>query len=256
MLNSCKNCSNTFEGEHCNACGQNLISRFTGQYLWKGLQRDMLEVDNGLLLTFKSLWINPGKMVLQYINGTTKRYYSPLKYLIFWTAVYLVVESLVNVHNQVSIPELILKNSPPFSSQALLDFLAATDQFMKLNTNFYFLGLIPFLSLATFWFYQNMPYNLTEIVILFTFFCGQVSSFIIAFVFLAPAIEIFKNYPMAVIFGMMVPYSYLFFKMQKQFFGLDWGTTFLRGLGSLSVGTLMYWVVLFVLFNVIKYFGA
>src|SRR5690349_6476738 len=97
---TCKTCGNIFKGQYCNACGQKEIKRFTGSFLWQAFHKDVFEIDNGLWLTYGELWLRPGKMVLSYIHGATKKYYSPLKYLIFWTALYLIIQPFVTKSDQ------------------------------------------------------------------------------------------------------------------------------------------------------------
>ena len=125
---TCKNCNTIFHGQYCNVCGQKLINRFTLSFLWQGFHKDIFEVDNGLLLTYRDMWVRPGTMVLEYISGATKKYYSPLKYLIFWTALYLIIQPFIAKEDidrmeEHSITSLMLNSHSPFSRDSLL-FLA------------------------------------------------------------------------------------------------------------------------------------
>ncbi len=77
----CVNCGNLFHGDFCNKCGQKITPRFTAIYLWQKLREDLIGIESGFLHTFKELWMDPEKMISNYIHGATIQYYSPLKYM-------------------------------------------------------------------------------------------------------------------------------------------------------------------------------
>ena len=130
----CKNCKQTFQGEYCSSCGQRSFKRFSISYLWHGLRDDLFEIEGGLLLTFRELWTHPGTMVLNYINGATKKYYSPLKYLIFWTAIYLIIVPFTATSDSnFSIENVISNSNPIFSTGTLTDFYYVWVYLMKLK---------------------------------------------------------------------------------------------------------------------------
>lgn len=83
---SCKSCRAILYGEYCSVCGQKVQPRFTFRYLWNLLHQDLLDVDHGLWHTVKDLTLRPGITIRKYLNGETKNYYSPVKYLIVVTA--------------------------------------------------------------------------------------------------------------------------------------------------------------------------
>ena len=251
----CENCGHIFQGEFCNKCGQQVFKRFSGLYLWHGLREDLFEIESGLLLTFKELWTHPGIMVLNYINGKTKRYYSPLKYLIFWTAAYLIlIPFTTRSESRSSIIDLMINSHSPFSRESLDDFISFWVQLMKMQTNIYFLGLIPFLSVINYSFHQANKFNLIEILILHTYFCGQFAFVIIIFTSLTPLFISFEIAGFKIMdLLLQLPYWYLFIRMQKEFFSETWNKAILKGIVILIVGTATYLFFLFLLFNGMKY---
>ncbi len=44
-------------------------------------------LEKGLFYTAKQLFVNPGKLINEYLNGKTKYYYNPLKYLLMVTGI-------------------------------------------------------------------------------------------------------------------------------------------------------------------------
>jgi hypothetical protein len=81
----------------------------------------LLDVDRGLLLTFKELWVHPGVMILNYIQGKSKQYYSPLKYLLFWSALDLLVVAFKYDVPWNFLKGLIANSNAPFSAKSFDD---------------------------------------------------------------------------------------------------------------------------------------
>jgi hypothetical protein len=251
----CKNCRQTFQGEYCSSCGQKSFKRFSISYLWHGLRDDLFEIDGGLLLTFRELWTHPGTMVLNYINGATRKYYSPLKYLIFWTAIYLIIVPFTATSDSNFPIESVISNSNPiFSISSLTDFVYVWGYLMKIKTNIYLMGLIPFLTSTNYLFHKESRFNYTEILILHTYFCGQFAFVAIVMTLLSTQIDSltiggFRLSDLLI----QVPYWYMFLKMQKEFFGKTWTISIFKGIIVLLIGTLLYLVVLYLIFNGFKY---
>jgi hypothetical protein len=249
----CVSCGNLFHGEFCNTCGQKVIQRFTGIYLWQRLREDVIGIESGLFYTFRELWVNPGKMILNYVRGATKPYYSPLKYLILWTAVYLISLAFISKTEQHPefLQELIFNSTRPFSFESLTEGKLFIGWFMQHQTNFYLIGIIPFLSLSGYIFFRSKKFNLTEIAIFYTYFCGQFAfcALIANLLNLVPA---WKETELSTLI-IFVLYVYLFFRMQTQFFSERLGISILKGIGILSCGIVMYWSFLFASLNGIKF---
>lgn len=255
MSNICKNCDSTFQGEFCNSCGQRVMPRFTGSFLWQGLHKDLFEVDKGLLLTLKELWANPGKMVLAYVNGRTKSYYSPLKYLIFWTAIYFIIQPLVNKEDNgfLSLSNLLLNAHHPFSRESLEDFVQGSFQFMTMNVDLFFIGLIPFVSTTSYFLHPSSNFNFTENIILFTYFSGQVVFIVVIMIVLTPQVNAIKEFSFWVLIPPIIIQYYILIKMIKQFFNQSWGSAIWRGLVGYYSGMILYFGAQFLVFNLVKY---
>jgi hypothetical protein len=250
---TCANCGNLFHGDYCNACGQKMIGRFTGAYIWQTLREDIIGLESGLLHTFKELWLRPGLMITSYINGATKQYYSPLKYLILWTAAYLLVLAVLNQPdlNPNLLQELLSHSNQVFSLESFSDFVVFLEWFMKQNTNFYLLGIIPFLAMSGLIFFQKKNFNLTELIIFYTYFCGQFAFCAV----ISSLVSIIPNFnkPVFSTALIFIFYFFLFFRMQKQFTKESWIISIPKGIGVFSLGTTMYWLFVFLVFNLLKY---
>ena len=93
----CKNCGNEFNGNFCNQCGQKAsVKRLTYRSLADNLLQGFLHVDKGFFYTIRMLIVNPGKVVLDFINCKRASYFQPFPLLIILATIYGLFESIVN----------------------------------------------------------------------------------------------------------------------------------------------------------------
>src|SRR5688572_509725 len=104
LTHECKGCGAMINGNYCSLCGQKVIDRFSLRYLWSLLHADLLEVDRGWWLTFKDLTLRPGPTIESYLNGNTKRYFSPIKYLLLISALFYLLITIEQTFNSTSYP--------------------------------------------------------------------------------------------------------------------------------------------------------
>jgi hypothetical protein len=247
----CKNCDRHFSGDYCSHCGQKVIGRFTTVFILRLIIDDLFEVNRGLLYTLKELWINPGYTALNYINGQTQRYYGPLKYLIFWTALILILTSFFNDFNTSEpVGSLLFNMHAPFSRESVDDFFTFLMHVFVPYINFVYMGLVPFLALTGYVIYFNRKYNFTEFIILYLYLCGQISFLLVIALLVLPLI----GEQGAVIFTVLtiIPVFYLLIKMHKQIFNQNWFLTIVKSLAVFYVGEFLYSTFAFMVVNLIK----
>jgi hypothetical protein len=249
----CRNCSSPFTDRFCNHCGQEEFKRINYKHLWQAIKSDIFDVENGLLLTFKELWTKPGILVHNYINGIRIKYYSPLKYLIFWTALYLLIIPFTTAgETDHPLPDLVFNTHEVFSINGLRDFGLLWYKLMTKLTNIYFITVIPFLAGANLFIHRKKKFNFTEILVSQTFFCGQFASVAIV----ATLLSKYFNPP---VFGIrftdifiQIPYFYLFIKMQKQLFTLRWMEAIRASIVTVFLGTFTYLLLAFLIYAIVK----
>ncbi len=77
----CPNCTTQFRGNYCPNCGQDAhlatptVARFVHEFVEK-----YFGVEGGLLLTLRQLFLHPGAMTVDYVEGRRRRYVSPLRF--------------------------------------------------------------------------------------------------------------------------------------------------------------------------------
>lgn len=102
---ACTNCGKQTEGNYCSDCGQKKFSRnqFEFRKFAKDILADFFDLDSEIVTTVKTLFLNPGKLTTDYLNGKQKSYIGPVKlYLTIITINFLVYSymedySLVNI---------------------------------------------------------------------------------------------------------------------------------------------------------------
>lgn len=81
---TCQNCGSFVEKNYCPNCGQeNSESRHSFHHLFTHFVSDFLHYDSSFWRTTKTLFISPGKISAEYMNGKRKSYVNPFSYYIF-----------------------------------------------------------------------------------------------------------------------------------------------------------------------------
>ena len=81
--NDCLNCDTPLTADFCGHCGQEKAERISFSLLLKIMQRGIIEFKSPLLVTFFGLFINPGKVYREYLDGKRTTYFNPIRYS-FW----------------------------------------------------------------------------------------------------------------------------------------------------------------------------
>lgn len=93
---ACLNCGSSTVEEYCAHCGQPYRGgrRLTIRGLLAEFGHKFLNLERGLLRTARDLTIRPGLMMRDYVTGKRKTYVNPFAYLVFGTALNLIVYRL------------------------------------------------------------------------------------------------------------------------------------------------------------------
>lgn len=191
----CKNCGNNFQGDFCNSCGQkNIKNRFTIKEIVNETIGVFTNYDSGLKVTIKEMFLDPFKLINNYLNGKRIVYYNPFKLLIL----------------VVFIKGFIIKS------------VIKLDEFKQfVNDDFYvfyqiILYLITF-SLFSFIFFRKQSYNFPEHIVINVFYHATIGLVFI----LIKSLEFlfnFKNNIFISVFimtGEIVFFLYYYYKIFK-----------------------------------------
>jgi hypothetical protein len=92
----CYNCDSPAEGNYCSKCGQRTnVHKVTFRETFQDFWDFIFSVNAPFFKTVKGLFINPGKVLREYLAGRRKSYYKPVAFFLVMTVVYLLIRSLI-----------------------------------------------------------------------------------------------------------------------------------------------------------------
>jgi|GEM_PF-2086057 len=102
---TCTNCGENAGRNYCSHCGQQKFSR--EQFKFKNFFKDMLteffDVDSSILITLRTLILNPGKLTTDYLEGKQKMYIGPVKLYITIIAINFLVYTFWDNYSLVDV---------------------------------------------------------------------------------------------------------------------------------------------------------
>jgi hypothetical protein len=172
----CKNCGSTQINNYCCNCGQKVYTkRFTIKSFFFVIL-NTLSLERGFFYTAKMLFTHPGKVVNEYINGKTRLYYNPLKYIIIIAGIYAFLTIYLNILDaNIESNEYFQKNVDSLqNSEELLQMQEKWMDIFKQYINLIPLLLVPFTSLVSKWFYRSKKLFYGEHLVINCFIFAQI----------------------------------------------------------------------------------
>lgn len=170
----CKNCGAALHGNYCCACGQKVITeRITIRHIFNELFNIITNVDRGFLYTIKMLFVAPGKMIRNYLNGQTQRYYHPMRYLIFMIAISVAVTLSLGVFDRQQSEIQSIVNGP--QNEKAIAVQQQINEEVKKYLNLIPLLMIPLLAFFSRSFFGKKHWNYAENLVLHAFIQGQLA---------------------------------------------------------------------------------
>lgn len=158
----CKNCKSTFQGSYCSKCGQKVIhDRYTIKHLFN-LTLDSFNLEKGLIYTVKMLFTNPGKVINDYLEGRSKDFYNPLKYLILIVSVNVVLMLWFGIfETNIENTNKLIGEDP--EGNELQKIVAG---YVRTYLNIFALVILPFYSLVSKWVFKKFKLYYAEHLII------------------------------------------------------------------------------------------
>lgn len=98
MNTTCKNCSNEFNGNYCNNCGQSAkVHRIDVYFLMEDIEHGILHYDKGIGYSLRRLFDKPGEEIRNYISGKRVGHFRPLSLAIILATVYALIYHLADI---------------------------------------------------------------------------------------------------------------------------------------------------------------
>lgn len=201
-LVQCKNCHTEFSGTFCSDCGQKHISeRITVRRIFSELFASLTNLEKGFWYTFKMLFINPGEVVRQFIQGNTVRFYSPLRYMLLWITISVGISLFSGLYDQqqAAVKEMAGYSLKPEVAEKQREVQQQIQNEIRKYLTFMPLLILPFMGLASYWVFRRRGQNYAEHLVLNAFAYGQTTAIGIPVMLLI------------LVFPVLLPY--LFFKI-------------------------------------------
>lgn len=240
---TCKNCTNRFDGNFCNLCGQSAHTHaINSQFIVHEIQHGLVHVDRGFFYTIRELFTRPGHTIRDYIDGKRVNHFKPLAFLLIISTLYAFLSHLLNDRTYIesamlgfkSVPDA--KNAPtPYPA---VDWILAHYAYTSLL-------IIPLSALASYIAFIKARRNYFQHLVLNAFQWGQVAVFHIGYLFFTYIVN--RNSPSYVLDYIEITIGFLLtYWTYYQFFdSLSGGRKFL-----LTVATYLLFLLLIAVFIV------
>lgn len=182
MVTTCKNCTQQFEGDFCNNCGQkSKIKPINFSYVLEEIRTGVFQFDKGLFFTIKELFIRPGHTIREYLQGKRVNHFKPIAFLLLLATLYAVTQYFLDIKqdSSESLDTFTKYNSQDqtfagINLKGKLNGFIKYNQWLKDNYAYNKLLLIPVFSLASYISFLRIKYNYFEHLILGTLVGGQI----------------------------------------------------------------------------------
>ena len=181
---TCKNCGNTVLEDFCPKCGQKaVIYRYTVKHIILDFFHVFTHVNSGILYLIKELFLHPGTVIKEYIEGKRKKYFNPFQYLV------LSIAAVVFVTVKLDLGSLIMGNMQLQGSD-ITEFQIQFTEFLYRYFNIFQFATIPVASIYSYLFFRKSGFNYAENLVLNTFLSAQRH---LTFLMFAPILYVFKD---------------------------------------------------------------
>lgn len=111
-LNNCLNCGNKIDdSKFCPNCGQiNTGKRLSIKQVSKDVFGDYFSIDSKLFRSILSLFLKPGFLTMEYLQGRRNKYILPFRLYIFVTLLFFTIVALFVNLNQINIVQFEYDN--------------------------------------------------------------------------------------------------------------------------------------------------
>ncbi len=227
---NCKNCHTDLSTKlnYCPDCGAKIIkNRLTIKNIWSDIVEQFFNVDNTLFKTFLHLFTKPETVIIEFINGTRKKYLNIIQYF----AIGLTLAGI-----QVFLMNTFFKDSMEFDLQFLKSLETPESQKNNPLKDFNFEAVnnyqsiiyvlsVPVSAVSTwlaYWVSNIRRYNFTEHVVINLYYSAQVIiiTAVLSILFLCFGF----NYLLISGYISILTYGYLFYVLKRVFAMTFWNT--------------------------------
>jgi hypothetical protein len=180
-MNTCKNCSTSFETKYCPNCGVSVkVKRIDRTFVLHELEHGVLHFEKGFLYTTRELFLRPGHATRAFLEGNRLRHFKPIGYVIICSVIYSFINHRFG-------PKIVLTKPDNYVARI----------FMWIFEHYNYSNLIEiiFIALTLTWFFKKKGYNYFEYFVMLSYLTGFMMLFGGLFIMLSYATgsEIFNS---------------------------------------------------------------
>jgi hypothetical protein len=238
----CKNCGETLHGEYCSACGQKLITqRLTLRHIFSELFNIITNVDRGFLHTAKMLLVAPGEMIRNYLQGQTRRYYPPLRYVVLLVAISVAINLWFGVFDQQQSEISSMMGEQPKVNEEVQRVQQQFNEGLKKYLNVIPLVLIPIISLFSYLFFRKKGWNYAEHLVLNAYLQGQLA--LIGLPFIITGVAVSMHFAVQAMYAILIIGIFYAAYVYKNFFRVNMLQAFLKYLFTFLITYFIFMLV-------------
>ncbi|WP_417429110.1 DUF3667 domain-containing protein [Halpernia sp.] len=228
----CKNCDQhlLLNQKYCHNCGQETNThRINFHFLIHEIQHSIFHVDGGIFYTLKELFIRPGFMIRDYLEGKRIRHFKPVLLLIILGTISS-LSYILNPRekNNKEIINIVGQNEIDFIDlKALSQYLKTIADWFSEHVAFSILFLIPAIAFGFYLGFKKYEINYPEWLVSITY----LASFAMAVDFLFMIIESIFHYDISFIFSLII-FGFILWAMLQFFSGKSIKSIILRTIWS------------------------
>ena len=246
-MNPCKNCGYPLKDQFCSHCGQKAkVERITFTYICHEIFHFFTHIESGFLFTSRNMIVEPGRTVVNFLDGKRKIYQPPVSYFLIWVAIFLLfLFGLEKVYGENTVIDYKEYFGP-----------ATTTKFAISHLSFVLMVIIPVQAFYLYVLVTRNKYNYFETMVASIYSIGTIILFQFVFAVLALlihlvsglTIDIFISDSFKLIYMSWFTYNFVkLFPIKLKFFR---GLAFLvLALGTFTVWRLQGFPTLIELFN-------
>lgn len=215
----CINCNFSYKGNFCPNCGQKLIDkRLTVRDSVNWLFSSVFNLEKGFIYTTKELFLRPGEVVRDVINGITVRHAHPFRFAFVWATLSAIIAVYVHAYDEIG---AITTSFGP-QSEVQAEFGKWWGEFMKKYMSFILLISIPLYSVGSAIMYKKRKFHFAEHLVLNSYASGFsiVVGIPIFLLYLVLPDTSYLSYTAMVVTFLSFAYVYSRFFKQNYFIGL------------------------------------
>lgn len=233
----CLNCGTANESKFCSECGQSKNThRLTVRHILHEIVHYFTHADKGIIFLIKELFIRPGTVINEYIEGKRKKYFNPFTYLILCSTISAYIYWKLQYYTSMNVPEA-QQNNPPEMQKLLMQTSELMEKYGKIITIF----MLPLLASLSKLFYFKKKHNFAEHLTIQAFILAQTG--IMNIFITLTSYYIFPNsyFQFNMIFqvAFLIYMSFVFSKLYEENFLLS----IVKSLGFILLFIILYWVI-------------